>query len=763
MKNYVFFFLMFFYVALFGQTEISGVINNYTEVIAIDGNCSSQITVDDASLYQVDEKVIIIQMQGAEIDESNTGSFGNVTMMNSAGFYEINEIDSIDGQNVFMKYQLVNAYDIEGKVQMISMPVYNNAEIVSTLTASAWDGNKGGVLALEVEGQLFMNAPIDVSGLGFRGGIAQTASSNNCTWLAQQENYFYEISNWRGAPKGEGIAEIILDKESGRGAQANGGGGANDHNSGGGGGANVTFGGKGGDNEEPSTFGCKGYNPGRGGKGIIDPENRLFLGGGGGAGHENNELGTDGGNGGGIVILITNEFYPQGNSIQAHGITPEDGGGDGAGGGGGGGTILLDVQTIGSMVSLSSKGGNGGLINNNNADRSHGPGGGGSGGRIITNLVAGDPFIVELDGGEAGMSINSACCSDSNNGGQNGEDGELEALGTIVVANEDFLLPLADFTFLANGGLVDFTNLSMNANDYQWDFGDNVIDNTTDPTHSYSQSGTYEIQLIAISPCGSDTITQQITVEVPSAPSAAFSFDDGNACAPWLVNFSNESIGSIDNYLWTFEGGDPATSTDPNPQVLYMTPGIYDVQLEIFGSLGSDMVLIENLIEIVPQAMASFDFNLNGNEATFFNASSNTTEYQWDFGDGSPISTVENPVHEYVLPGAYEVTLVSSSLYCASIVTETIFLDFVNVDDIDKGNILKVFPNPAKDLLMVETNWDGSSQLKVYTLDGKEVTALSSEFSKTIALDIQNLVAGIYVLTVVNGATYSMYRFAKVL
>ena len=86
-------------------------------------------------------------------------------------------------------------------------------------------------------------------------------------------------TDWRGAFKGEGIVIGNSAQYSGKGARATGGGGGNDHNSGGGGGGHATAGGQGGENDEPSLFGCSGENPGLGGKAIADFQGyRLFFG-----------------------------------------------------------------------------------------------------------------------------------------------------------------------------------------------------------------------------------------------------------------------------------------------------------------------------------------------------------------------------------------------------------------------------------------------------------------------------------------------------
>lgn len=65
---------------------------------------------------------------------------------------------------------------------------------------------------------------------------------------------------------------------------------------------------------------------------------------------------------------------------------------------------------------------------------------------------------------------------------------------------------------------------------------------------------------------------------------ADFTFDNGTAANS--VIFTNNSSGSIDNYLWDF--GDNNTSDEPNPTHEYLTPGTYDVTLIVTGSCGND-------------------------------------------------------------------------------------------------------------------------------------------------------------------------------
>lgn len=74
--------------------------------------------------------------------------------------------------------------------------------------------------------------------------------------------------------------------------------------------------------------------------------------------------------------------------------------------------------------------------------------------------------------------------------------------------------PTASFTANAQvGGLVTFTNTSGSFVSSQWDFGDgSALSNATNPVHTYSSDGTYNVILTVFNSCGSASITQQVSI-----------------------------------------------------------------------------------------------------------------------------------------------------------------------------------------------------------------------------------------------------------
>jgi hypothetical protein len=356
------------------------------------------------------DKAMLVQMKGAIINTTNTVSFGDTTSLNNAGNYEIADICYVRDDTVFFVYMLLNQYTVADKVQLVKIPEYVSATVVDTLKAAPWNNTTGtgGVLAIYVEQDLVLNAPISADTSGYRGG-ANLLSNGTCTNFFPANLYYYNaniLSPQDGAFKGEGVVEITATYSGGRGAPANGGGGGNNHNNGGAGGANLTAGGDGGGNS--STTGCATTLLGRKGKALSSyGGKKIFMGGGGGAGHNNGGLAASngGGHGGGIVFIQADNLTGNSKKISANGKAGGPALSDGASGGGAAGTIIMDVNNYIGTTTIEANGGGGGTENDGgNVGRCYGAGGGGSGGAIYFSGTT--PAIpVTVNGGSAGPEI----------------------------------------------------------------------------------------------------------------------------------------------------------------------------------------------------------------------------------------------------------------------------------------------------------------------------------------------------------------------
>ena len=377
-------------------TDIQGIINDYTRVIEVIKGCRDSIIVNNTTPFFSGDRVLLIQMKGAIVDQTNTINFGNVLSIENAGNYEFATIAAVSGNIITLDDKLMNDYIPLGVVQLVRVPVYENVNIINELTCLPWDGSVGGILTFEANGKVSLFANVNVSEKGFRGG-EPSLNGYACDNLIYYEAYPTTTSG----QKGEGIAVVDSMYQSGRGKLANGGGGGNQTNSGGGGGSNFGTGGRGGDQWDGCPVIPIGGEPGIALNTYI-AQHRLLMGGGGGGGDQNNNAGTRGGNGGGLVLISADEIHSNGFNIFANGESAGTGGIDGSGGGGAGGIIFVDCPNWVGNITLSVRGGNGG----NNSTDNHGPGGGGSGGvvRLSTAIIPGIVSTV-LSGGINGENV----------------------------------------------------------------------------------------------------------------------------------------------------------------------------------------------------------------------------------------------------------------------------------------------------------------------------------------------------------------------
>lgn len=387
------------------------VVNTYTSVTSDLAVGALTINVVSNMSLTVGDLIMIIQMQGASMDintnpitwwggnysvsnstwndlnagdgstiEAKRHEWGTVTNYNNAGKYELAEVISTTATSITVRCGLKNAYTASGHVQVVKIPRYTTLTLNpgATIVPAAWNGTTGGVVALEVDGNINFGAgsKISATGFGFRGGVKDNSSNGPGLPTDIGKPGYVDATN--GAEKGEGIGgsslaggelDVTYMSRYGCGAPANGGGGGNYKNAGGGGGANVgtgTYNGKGVPNTayttnwnlellgmagSPSAGGGRGgysgaqsnqnentmgpnnsawqadsrrKEGGLGGHALTYDNTRVFMGGGGGAGEMDNSDGGSGGAGGGIVFVRSFGTMTGNGVIEANGNDGEN-------------------------------------------------------------------------------------------------------------------------------------------------------------------------------------------------------------------------------------------------------------------------------------------------------------------------------------------------------------------------------------------------------------------------------------------------------
>jgi gliding motility-associated-like protein len=139
------------------------------------------------------------------------------------------------------------------------------------------------------------------------------------------------------------------------------------------------------------------------------------------------------------------------------------------------------------------------------------------------------------------------------------------------------------------------------------------------------------------------------------------------------IEFTGNTQPGISTFSWTFEGGNPSSSTLQNQNVVWNTAGTYNILLHIDEPGCEADFSFPVTIEPLPEPMMTASNNKGCQPLTvsFQDQSQNllNPSYLWDFGDGNT-STLTNPEHLYPNPGTYQITLtVLNSTGCEQTMT----------------------------------------------------------------------------------------------
>lgn len=242
---------------------------------------------------------------------------------------------------------------------------------------------------------------------------------------------------------------------------------------------------------------------------------------------------------------------------------------------------------------------------------------------------------------------------------------------TATASFEVFPFPVAEFSFNPDEDACTGESISFYYSDnvtnetFIWDFDDGSPPSTeVNPTHTYLNSGAYNIQLhVDKYICDNDT---SMVIVINPLPSPDFSADKLDGCLPVDVFFDDNSvdISSAAVYEWTF--GDGETSDDQgNTSHTYAQAGLYTVSLKINNTERcAQTITKQNLIQVNPNPEADFEADpwittLDTPIIDFSDLSTSDSTiliYEWDFGDGNT-SNDENPSHTYTEPGEHEIKL----------------------------------------------------------------------------------------------------------
>ncbi len=346
------------------------------------------------------------------------------------------------------------------------------------------------------------------------------------------------------------------------------------------------------------------------------------------------------------------------------------------------------------------------------------------------------------------------------------------ALGSGVNCNFNFSVNPS------NPNIIGFSAQAAVNCTYMWNLGDGTTFFGNNVTHYYTTPGLYNVCLTVsdgISSCTSCQMVGVGSLQVCQANFAkvavglnAYFFDQS-------VLPSNPAPVVLPMYDWSF--GDGANSSSQYPQHTYAFPGVYNVCLTVTSSACvttyCDTIYVDSTINNPSSCNAFFIFTqLSAYQMAGVNLSSGfNLAFTWDFGDGSPVSTLPYPQHFYTNTGSYNVCLtVADPSGCTSTYCDTLTVDslgniiyrgltggfalniyspnqLTGVNNIQTDIISGLYPNPASSELTVKLTqkFDRNVSYKIIGIDGKTVST-GALLQIENRINISSIESGAYLL-----------------
>ncbi len=213
-----------------------------------------------------------------------------------------------------------------------------------------------------------------------------------------------------------------------------------------------------------------------------------------------------------------------------------------------------------------------------------------------------------------------------------------------------------------------FTDNSIGAQTWLWDFGNGDTSTLQNPVYTYPEGGTFNVKLLVTNDsCKNETTTTiYVLRERPD-----FSVTQVETCNQSIATFTarNDSLRAINiqAFTWTFNGQDEISTVDSSIVKTFNRSRTYDVKLNI-ADLNGCLFDISKMIDIKiggPEAIfgpkyqtACLGDTLNFYDSSLIQPQNPITQWVWEFGDGTTETFTAPPFkHVYNDTGFFDVTM----------------------------------------------------------------------------------------------------------
>ncbi len=329
-------------------------------------------------------------------------------------------------------------------------------------------------------------------------------------------------------------------------------------------------------------------------------------------------------------------------------------------------------------------------------------------------------------------------------------------------------LPNASFLASTDGWNVSLQNNVLGAATYELDFGDgeSFSGNMLPSFHTYADTGTYVLRLVVSNLCGTDSSEQTIYI-TGGLPTASISITPTSGCIPLPVHVNLLASNHVDQFIWVFPNATPQISYEPEPTVVYNTPGIQSAFLVISNAAGADTLYYPNFVTVFPDLVTpSFTVQVQSDSIIATNTTQGFTEYYWLLNDAPIVAgNAEQQIVQVDTPGIYSVTLYVANDCDTAIIVQSVPVIFTGIKSADNNVFaLSLLPNPNDghcrlELMAIE---NVPADIVILNTAGQRVfiehTSLSSG-KNAHDLDLSHLPSGFYLLRLQTAAGAKVISF----
>ena len=142
-----------------------------------------------------------------------------------------------------------------------------------------------------------------------------------------------------------------------------------------------------------------------------------------------------------------------------------------------------------------------------------------------------------------------------------------------------------------NFASADVDGAGNAVSNWNWDFGDGSTSTAQNPSHAYTNSGTFSVALLETNNSGVPIAGATVSLTV-LPPTLAFTANPTDGIVPLTVNFTSAGVDSAGNTIsrWNWTFGDGSNSTDQNPSHTYTNSGTFSLTLFATNNLGETII-----------------------------------------------------------------------------------------------------------------------------------------------------------------------------